>query len=231
MSLLTACQAVIKETGIGSAPATIISNADLTAVQLNYLAERAVKKLAKKNWEKLLREHTITTAASTEGYALPTDWARYVSQTAWDATNYWPMYGSIDPAMWQGLKRGIVASSIRRRFRIRGGQVLITPTPTTVDTLIIEYARNTPWTDSTGVTYKTAATADADITVFPEHLLELEIKWRFLRAKSLSYDEEFEEAKSEIALAFAQDAPAPTLNFGQRTESTPTFLANIPQEI
>jgi hypothetical protein len=45
VSLLTACQAAVKETGLGTAPATIISNTDPLAVQLNALAEREAKVL------------------------------------------------------------------------------------------------------------------------------------------------------------------------------------------
>lgn len=230
MSLLSACQAVIREVGLGTAPATIISNTDATAIQLNALAEAAVRRLSKLNWEKLVREHTITTVNGTEGYALPSDWARYASSTAWDATNYWPMRGSLDPETWNALKRGIVATSVRRRFRLSGGQVLIFPTPTAVATLVIEYARNTPWTDSTGVTYRVTASVDTDITVFPEHLLILDLKWRFKHAKGLDYTEDFNEAEREISLALAQDTPAPIIDYGRGSSFSP-FTANIPQVI
>lgn len=227
MSLLTACQNVVKETGIGTVPATIISNADATAVQLNALAERAVKKLAKRDWEKMLREHTITTVASTETYALPADWARYISDTAWDASNFWQMRGQINPQLWQALKRGLVSVSVRKRFRLRGGLVYINPIPSAVETLVIEYARNTPWTDSTGITYRVAATADTDITVFPENLLELDLKWRWKHAKGLDYTEDYNEAEREISLAFAQDSPAQTLDFGCVADYTPPY-PNVP---
>jgi hypothetical protein len=229
VSLLTACQNVVKETGIGTAPSTIISNADLTAIQLNALAERSAKKLAKMNWQRMVREQTITTSSSLDLYSLPSDWGRYISDTAWDTTNYWPMRGSIDPAMWQALKRGIVATSIRKRFRLRGNMVMVYPTPTSADVLIFEYLRNTPWVASDGTTYKAAATADADTTVFPEYLLELEIKWRFKHAKGLDYSEDFAEAEREIAKAFAQDTPAYALNFG--TTAAPAFAANLPPNI
>lgn len=227
MSLLTACQNVVKETGIGTVPATIISNTDATAVQLNALAERAAKKLAKRDWEKMLREHTITTVASTETYALPADWARYISDTAWDASNFWQMRGQINPQLWQALKRGLVSVSVRKRFRLRGGLVYINPIPSAVETLVIEYARNTPWTDSTGITYRVAATADTDITVFPENLLELDLKWRWKNAKGLDYTEDYNEAEREISLAFAQDSPAQTLDFGCVADYTPPY-PNVP---
>ena len=231
MSLLTACQACIKETGVGTSPSTIISNTDATAVQLNALAERAAKYLMRRNWQKMVREHTITTVATTATYALPSDWARYISETAWDATNYWPMRGSLDPQMWTALKRGIVTiASGRKQFRVYGNLVQIIPTPDTSDeSLIIEYLRNTPWTDSTGVTYRTAATADADITVFPEVLLELELIWRWKREKGLSYADERKDADDMTALLFAQDTPAPIIDYG--TSPTPPYLPNVPESI
>ena len=168
MSLLTACQAAVNETGIGTAPATIIGNTDPAAVQLLTLAKRTALSLMGFQWQAMIREQTITTVASTETYALPSDWDRYISETAWDATSYWQMRGQLTPQMWQAYKRGIVTLvTARKMFRLRGNLVYIIPTPTSVESLILEYVRNTPWTDSAGVTYRTAPTADTDIPVFP----------------------------------------------------------------
>lgn len=232
MSLLTSCQSVVKETGIGSSPATIISNTDPTAVQLNAIAERSAQYLMRWNWQALIREHTITTAASTETYALPSDWARYISETAWDATNYWQMRGQLTPQLWQAYKRGIVTLvSARKMFRLRGNLVYIIPTPTAVNSLIIEYLRNTPWTDSTGATYRVAATVDTDKTVFPEHLLILDMKWRWKHAKGLDYSEDRDESDREIERAFAQDVPAPVIDFGRGYNVSPPFFPNVPQVI
>ena len=228
MSLLTACQAVAKEAGI-DAPATIISNTDKTAIQLNALAERAAQKIMRLDWQRMIREQTITTVASTATYALPSDWARYIGETAWDATNYRQMRGSLDPATWQFYKRGLALTvAAHKRFRLIGNLVTIDPTPSAVASLIIEYVRNTPWIDSGGTTYRVAATADTDTTVFPEHLLVLDIKWRFLRAKGLDYTEEHEEAERAIDLAFAQDTPAMTIDYGSRPALTPV---NVPDSI
>jgi hypothetical protein len=233
VSLLTACQAVrCKETGLGTYPATIISNTDNTAVQLKAIAERAAKLLMTRNWQKDAARAHDHHGGFDGGLQLPTDWARYVSQTAWDATTYWPMRGSIGAPLYQAEKRGLVtAVNVRKDFRVWQGGVTIFPTPTTVNTLIIEYIRNTPWTDSTGVTYRVTATADADITVFPERLLELEILWRWRRAKGLAYDEEKQEAMQQADLAYAQDTPSPILNFGVSCDRTPTFTANLPQNV
>jgi hypothetical protein len=232
VSLLTACQAVVKETGIGDSPATIISNTDPAAVQLNALAERCAKRIAKMNWQRMIREQTITTVASTEEYALPSDWARYIGETAWDSTSYWQMRGAITPQAWQALKRGIVTLvTARKQFRLRGNKVLVIPTPSAVETLIIEYVRNTPWVAVDGTTYRAAATVDTDTTVFPENLLELDLKWRYKHAKGLDYTEDFNEAEREISLAFAQDSPAMTVNYGRSAYDTPPFFPNVPQSI
>jgi hypothetical protein len=230
VSLLTVCQSVVRQTGLGTAPSTIISNTDPLAVQLNALAEEGAQYLMRWNWQALIREQTITTAASTETYTLPSDWGRYLSETAWDATNYWQMRGQLTPQLWQAYKRGIVTLvSARKMFRLRGNLVYIIPTPTAVESLIIEYTRNTPWVN--GSTYRVTATNDADTTVFPEYLLQLDLKWRFKHAKGLDYSEDKVSAEDEIQRCFAQDAPAPAIDYGIGYRVTPPFYPNIPQVI
>lgn len=230
MSLLTACQNAVKETGLGDVPATIISNTDKLAVQLNALAEREAKVLGKLNWQRLLREQTLTVVSGQASYSLPADWGRYLSDTFWDTTNYWQMRGSIDPATWQALKRGIVATSLRRNFRVVGNLLTLDPTPTvSTDVLIGEYARNTPWVDTLGTTYRVTATADTDTTVFPEHLLELGLIWRLKYAKGMDYAEDKNTYEIEVAKAFAQDTPAMRLDMTASSRSS--GVPNIPQNI
>jgi hypothetical protein len=232
VSLLSACKAVVGETGLGSVPATIISNTDPGVVQLYYIALRSAEEIAKKNWQRMCREHSFQTVNGTEGYSLPSDWARYIGDTAWDSDNYWQMAGSLSPQMWNTLKRSIVtAPQSRKAFRVRGNQVLMYPTPTAADDLVIEYVRSTPWIDSTGVTWRALPTADTDITGFPETLLVLDMKWRLAKAKGMPYEEDYNEAQNAIDVAYAQDTPAPTLNLGLDTNRTPNFLVNVPQSI
>lgn len=230
MSLLTACQAVAEETGLLSSPSTVISNTNPSVVQLFALMKRSATELMdSRDWQRFRREQTITTAAGTESYALPSDWSRYLSQTAWDATNYWPMRGSIDPEQWQALKRGLVVLTIRKRYRVMGNLVYIIPTPTAIETLIIEYMRNTPWTDSTGVTFRTVPTVDTDLSVLPENIIVLDTKWRLKHAKGLDYSEDYDQAQDAISLAYAQDVPAMVVNDGVPSNFTPPFFPVVPQ--
>jgi hypothetical protein len=229
VSLLTLCQNVILETGAGASPSAIVSNTDTLAKQLLAWANKEARILAKRDWQAITAEHTITTAASTETYALPTNYARYVSDTFWDATNYWPMRGSIAPQHWQALKRGLVSSSIRKEFRVRGNLVYIFPTPDAIETLIGEYITNKPVVSSAAVA-KTIFTADDDTTLIPEFLVELGVKWRLLDSKGFDYTEAKQEYDRQVELALAQDSPAPAINLGYCTEYAPPF-PNIPQQI
>lgn len=234
MSILTACQAVINETGIGTAPASIISNTDPTAVQLLALVTRSGNSLMRAyNWQRMIREQTIATVNGTEGYDIPSDWLAYIGDTAWDSTNYWQMRGSLGPSEWQFWKRSQAAiSTTHKMLRLRGNQVLIIPTPTAVESLVLEYVRNTPFADSTVATYRVAPTVDSDVTVIPEHLVILDMKWRLLRAKGLSYDEEFAEFGAALEIAKAKDTPAYKLDFGSVTaQPAYTMFPNIPPTV
>lgn len=233
MSLLTACQQVAQETGLLSSPSGVVASTDPGVVQLFALMKRAAVEISDaRNWQRLIREHTITTANGTETYALPSDWSRYISKTAWDATNYWEMRGSLSPQMWQAYKRGIVTLvSAHKNYRVRGNLVYIMPTPTAIESLVIEYIRDTPWTDSTGATFRTAPTADTDLFVLPQSILELDTIWRLKRAKGLEYSADYDEAQRAIDLAYAQDVPAQVVNMGRMTNQTPPFYPNLPQSI
>lgn len=215
-----------------SSPATVVGNTNLGVVQLFALMKRsATELLRQKDWQRLRREHTITTVASTDSYALPSDWSRYLSETAWDATNYWPMRGSIDPAYWQALKRGIVVLTIRKRYRVMANLVYIIPTPSAVETLILEYMRNTPWTDSVGTTFRTAPSADTDLSVLPESVVVQDTIWRLKKAKGLDFEDDKQESENATALAYAQDVPAMVVNDGMPSNFTPPFFPVVPQVI
>lgn len=234
MSLLSVCQAVVDETGVGSTPSTIVGNTDPLAVQLLALAKREINMSSRvANWQVLTLDHTITTVNGTESYALPTDWSRYMCNTFWDATNYWPMRGSIDPQMWTALKRGIVTGiQTRRDFRVKGGLVYIYPTPTANgNSLIGEYSSTNLVVASDGTTLKSTFTVDTDVSRVGEVLLWTGLKWRVLKAKGLDYSEEKAEYDQQLALKIAQDTPGRTLNYGPIRSRFPMIYPNLPQQV
>lgn len=218
-SILTICQDVSKEAGLGSPP-TLVNSTDDTAVQLLALANRTGRKLARKNWQILQKEHVIATVASQDNYPVPLDYARYQNDTAWDRTNYWQMRGSLSPQDWQRYKSGIVATTPRSRFRVRTNLVYIDPTPSSVRTLVIEYLSN-QWVFS-GVNGFTKIQTDADTIVFDEDLFKVEMLWRYLDRKGLAYAEQKYEAERLADELIGKDTPSSPVSMDSRAENTLT---------
>lgn len=66
------------------------------------------------------------------------------------------LFGPASAQQWQELKSGIIADGTRRWFRVRGGLLLIHPTPTvTGDTIAYDYVSN-GWCQSAASVVATA---------------------------------------------------------------------------
>lgn len=130
-------------------------------------------------------------------YAMPSDFNYAMAQTFWDRNFRWQLLGPIDAQEWQVLKSGISPTGPRRRFRIFNNTFNIDPVPGFSSSddgsvEVYEYYSN-GWCQSTGGTsgtIQTTWTADTDNYCLDDQALILGIKWRYLRAKRLSYDEE-----------------------------------------
>lgn len=130
-------------------------------------------------------------------YPLPSDFNYFMSQTFWDRAFRWQLLGPIDAQEWQVLKSGISPTGPRRRFRIYNNTFNIDPVPgfSSSDNGSIEVAEyyTNGWCQSTGGingNIQTVWTADTDNYCLDDDAMILGIKWRYLRAKRLSYDEE-----------------------------------------
>lgn len=233
MSLLTVAAAIGEEIGLGTISA-VATSSDKKVKRLLRLLNRAGKRLAKKNWTILQKEHTFATVNGTAAYSLPSDYARMLDFTAWNRDSYWSMRGQLSPWEWQIQKSAIIATTgLRQNFRIkpdtRVNKFYIDPTPTTDDTLVYEYA-STQWVKKSDNSSGLAAyAADGDIALLDEELLELEGIWRYLRATGFDYEEEREEARAAIDFAFAEDQGGKVLNFGGARDSVPLQRMNIPE--
>ena len=204
MTLYTICQNAAEGTPI-NVPTTIYGNSDETATMLLSQANRAGKSLARKDWPELQIEYEFTTAIGTADYALPDDFERMISMTAWNRSQYWRT-----PREWQEIKSSILGNTvIGTRFRIRrvsgiGFRALsLDPTPTAAEDLVFEYISNSWCASSDLATSRTSWGADTDVGILDEYLLELGLHWRLLNRLGMSYLEEREEYDREVAKAFA----------------------------
>jgi hypothetical protein len=214
LSLLTIAINVAKEAGF-SAPASVVGNSDDTAVLLLALINRSGKMLARKPWARLQFEYAFNLVASQASYAFPTDYANFLDFTFWDRTQYWALRGSLSPQQWQAYKSGIQSTTPRQRFRVKQGAIYIDPTPSTTDSMVIEYLSKY-WVAATAtptVGSKVEFTLDTDVSILDEVAIEMDTLWRFLNRKGLAYAEEKDQAQRYIDDVFANETPSMPVSF------------------
>jgi hypothetical protein len=215
-NLLSMVQTACDELGIPR-PSAVAGSTNADALQLFALMNRTGKDLqgregAAGGWPQLREEYTFTTVVSTAAYDFPADLQYFMNTTAWDRDQKWPLQGPVSPQTWQVLKSGTIGSvGPRTRFRVMAGQIYLDPTPTATNDLVFEYYSNQWCTDSTGVTGKELFSSDGDLPVLPDDLFILGLKWRYLRAKNLDYDEDFNAYEDYISKELGRATMAPIL--------------------
>lgn len=133
-------------------------------------------------------------------YALPSDIRSFIAATFWDRNFRWPMLGPLSPVEWEVIISGISPVGPRIRFRVVNNLMEIQPLPGTsqTDQIAYEYVSNAWCTNLSGVANTPSGgvcrfAADTDLYRWPENTLRLGVKWRFLKAKGLSYTDELKE--------------------------------------
>lgn len=222
MTLLSICRSVAGASGF-AVPSTVIGNSDNTAVMLLALINKAGKQRAKWPWEILQKEYTFSTVAATASYAFPTDLGFFLDETIWNRTQYWNLRGSLMPSNWQVFKSGIQTTTPRQRFRVKAGLIYLDPTPTAIESMVIEYVSSKWVTD--GAAFFTSFTADTQTSLIDEDLLELDLTWRFLERKGLAYAEARDECDRYAEKISGQDVPRGSLNFGEDSSPWPPLPA------
>jgi hypothetical protein len=217
VAIIDIIQQVCDEIGLPRLSA-VVGSTDDQARQLLAIAKREGRELASFAasagcWPALRREHTFTTVNGTPDYAFPSDLLFFINTTAWDRSSYWPVQGPMSPMVWQTLKSGIGVSGPRFRFRIMQGRIYIDPTPTSANSIVIEYASEN-WVTSAAGAEQASLLSDGDEVLLPEDPFTLGIIWRFRKAKSLEYadDHALYIETRDRELARASMAPVLSLN-------------------
>ena len=184
MTLLTICQDAAKLIGI-TAPDAVTSSTDTSTIQLSAVANQEGRaQVQKYRWEVLIKEGSHTTiAAESQGAmtAIATDFGRFSNNTLWNRTTNRRYFGPITDSEWQRIL-AVVSGGITNYFRIRGGKLLMHPTPTVGQSVKFEYVSKN-WVDTAGGAAANADkfTADSQTTVLEEELVILGVVWRFLQ--------------------------------------------------
>lgn len=217
MSLLTTIQDAADRLGIVR-PSSVIGSADQQVRQLLGLAQQEGKELARRHsWQALVKEKTFTaTATETQSGALPSDFDRFVNGTFYNRTRNRVVEGPLNAREWQDYKAS-VTTVMFDAYRVRGGSLLLAPTPTAGDSYAFEYL--TTWWVATAAASTTPAqatwAADTDVGILPEELITLGLVWRFKKAKGFDYSEEYRSYQAEVMLAMTKDGGARSLYMGR----------------
>lgn len=232
MTLLTICQNVAREVGI-TVPSTIVGNTAKEATVLLRFAERTGDQIAQAHdWTVLLVEHTFTTTSGNAYYDLPAGFRRFVTETAWDRTNYRSMRGPLTPQEWQMRKSGIVSSAgILRNWRVKPvsgvAKFYVDPTPASTDSLVFEYITDY-WCQSSGGTAQASWATDADTARIDEDLIEMGVIVRMLNRLGRPYLEEKMEFERDMSRRWARDGGMAVLSLADKPRKTEGEIIGVP---
>lgn len=231
MTLLSMCQDVAAEVLIPK-PSSITSNNTADGRLLLALANRGGYDLMKAHtWTELTKEATYTASGSTASDTVAnvvgdSDYDRLIADTLWHRTDNEPMYIA-DAKMWQKLQSSTVATNTLNVIRRRGNNFLFEPALADGAQIAFEYI-STEWAESSGGSAQTKFENDSDVTVLPERLHALDLKWRVLHAKGRAYA----EAKSEFLAELIKEA---NKDGGNQTDNMfindNELVGNIPDSI
>jgi hypothetical protein len=157
--------------------------------------------------------------------ATPADLERFVSDTFFNRTTRWPVFGPITSQEWQAVQAQPFLSSVYISWRQRDGSFLMTPTPAAGETIAYEYITTAKATSSNG-DEKTTISADSDRPLLPESLLKLGLRWRWKASKGLDYAEDLATYERRKAHNMAVNGgPGRVLSIGVGSRG---FYTNIP---
>ena len=167
-------------------------------------------------WTRLNKEYVFRTVPGRADYELPSDYQAMVARTAWDRDTYYELRGPLGPQEWQHIKSGLVASAtLAPRYRVRGSQrgighaVVLDPTPTTAEELVLEY-NSSHWLRPEGGSPlggddSDAVVSDTDTPLLDAQLVKMSLLWRLMRRAGLDYALEEVEYDRERRRQLAED--------------------------
>jgi len=209
--------------GVGVvAPGTLVSNNNQDALRLLQAINDAGRYLAQKDWNCMVVPATISSSVTTT-YSLPSDYKAIVSLTMWHVQDREPVSGPHTVVDWQAQRHAAVSLRLWNQARIEyvgATQKIIFDTTLAFGETIGYYYRSKGWVNSGG-TRIASVSADTDTFFLPEHALETEAKWRFLKSIGQPFGTEMEEAKEVCEIEMANDGGMPPIIAGPPGSFTP----------
>jgi hypothetical protein len=230
VSLLTIVQQAALRVGLVMSSAAAASSTDQNILQLvGFVNEDGQELGSRPGWQNLTRESTFATVAAEDQGSILTlagaDFSYVLNDTMWNRSQRRPVFGPKNQAQWQQLKAQFVQGPWQQ-YRIRGNRVLFIPAPAAGQSIYFEWITKNWCTDASGVTGRTAMTADTDVSLLDERLHVLGAIWRFKAAKKLAYAEDLDKYENAVLDAIGRDAAKPrlTIDSSGMTDVSPVVI-------
>jgi hypothetical protein len=185
---------------------SVVGNSEANPTLFLTLAKQEGRQLARRHdWQELIVAHTWTTTATVaQSLALPADYDHLVPDVEiWNRSGNSLLLGPTPSNIWMRLQSGI-SGGVTGWWRIIGGVLQVYPAPSASLTFALDYVSK-HYCESSGGTGQSDWVADSDVGRVPEHLVELGLVWRWLRAKGMDYAEELATYEREVEKAAARD--------------------------
>lgn len=224
MSMLTLVQSFCRRTGL-PVPTSVLGSSDAGVLQVLGLLEEEGRDLSVRNaWERMTMEASLTTVATESQGAMTsiaTNGFDYIkNDVIWDRTNRLPVLGPVSGKDWQAMK-AIVSTGPRYEYRIRGGNLLVNPTPTAGYSWYFEYVSKNWILGVDGVTYKDSFTLDTDTLLLPESLVQMGLRWRWKKEKGFEYAEDMRTYEIQVKDTIGHDGGKKTLYMDSNNDRGP----------
>lgn len=225
------------ESGL-TAVADPYASTDPAFIQLCMLLKTAgLEMLSLYQWQKMVREHSITTAVppDTGNYDLPVDFGYMIDQTGWSpmsAGTGLPLGGPLSEQDWAYLvNTNLASSTIYVSFKISEGQFQVLPQPPP-DGIEINFRYvSRYWVAATGSTTgtKMAPTQSDDVVLFEPILFIKFLKLRYLEAKGFDTTAAVGQFLTMFQAWTGKDVSAPVLNMARSRYFPYLGYRNIPE--
>lgn len=189
-------------------PNSAVGNTDNQITNIIALCNEEGQELAARHeWTALQTEATYTTLATEDQGLMETiapGLGYIINDTIWNRSLRRPVFGPKTPQTWQQNK-AFAINGPWSNFRVKGGHLLMYPTPSAGQTCVFEYTTRNWCTDATGVTGSEYWTNDTDIPRLEWILLVLGTIWRWKKLKGFEYAEDFNVYERRVQDAMGKD--------------------------